>query len=132
MFVISCVFAKDAHPEDCAPVSRGDARWQQLRGQYIRIELATVANDAKQLFALYVPGFEAHMFNGEVWSYKQSAAYSTAEFDQVKENISISNTVLDLMSCGAMTLKATVFAAMVETPAERRTTTTLSNHHGSG
>jgi hypothetical protein len=48
------------------------------------------------------------MFNGEVWSFKQSATYSTAGFDQVKENLSISNTILDLMSCGARTLKATV------------------------
>jgi hypothetical protein len=48
------------------------------------------------------------MFNGQVWSFKQSASYSTAGFDQVKENISISNTILDLTSCGATNLKATV------------------------
>ncbi len=106
--VTMCVVATDAYAEDCAPVSREDARWHQLHSQYIRIERATIANDAKQLFALYAPGFEAHQFNGEVWSYKQSATYSTAGFDQVKENLSISNTILDLMSCGATTLKATV------------------------
>lgn len=106
--VVLCVVATDAHAEDCTPVPRRDARWQQLQSQYIRIERATIANDAKQLFALYAPGFEAHMFNGEVWSFKQSSAYSTAGFDQVKENLSISNTILDLMSCGPMTVKATV------------------------
>jgi hypothetical protein len=106
--VILCVFATEVRAEDCTPVSRGDARWHQLGSQYIRIERATIANDAKQLFALYAPGFEAHMFNGQVWSFKQSATYSTAGFDQVKENLSISNTILDLISCGAMTLKATV------------------------
>jgi hypothetical protein len=106
--VVLCVVATDARADDCAPVPRGDVRWHQLRGQYIRIERATIANDAKQLFALYAPGFEAHMFNGQVWSFKQSATYSTAGFDQVKENLSISNTILDLISCGATTVKATV------------------------
>ncbi len=48
------------------------------------------------------------MFNGEVWSFKQSVSYSTAGFDQVKENISIGNTILKLQSCGPATLKATV------------------------
>jgi hypothetical protein len=92
----------------CSPLSKGDARWQQLDGQYARIEQATVANNAKQLFAVYAPDFEAHPFNGEVWSFQQSASYSTAGFDPVKENISISNTILDLQSCGRTTLKATV------------------------
>jgi hypothetical protein len=104
---VVCVVVTEARAEACAPVPRGDTRWHQLRSQYIRIERATIANDAKQLFALYAPGFEAHMFNGQVWSFKQSAAYSTAGFDQVKENLSISNTIVDLISCGA-TLKATV------------------------
>lgn len=97
-----------AHAEVCSPLPKGDARWQQLDGQYARIERAMVANNAKQLFAVYAPDFEAHQFNGEVWSFKQSASYSTAGFDQVKENISISNTILDLQSCGPATLKATV------------------------
>ena len=97
-----------AHAEVCSPLPKGDARWQQLDGQYARIERAMVANNAKQLFAVYAPDFEAHQFNGEVWSFKQSASYSTAGFDQVKENISISNNILDLQSCGPATLKATV------------------------
>jgi hypothetical protein len=102
------LFSGHARAEVCSPLPKGDARWQQLDGQYARIEQATVANNAKQLFAVYAPDFEAHQFNGEVWSFKQSASYSTAGFDQVKENISISNTILDLQSCGPATLKATV------------------------
>ena len=94
--------------EVCTVVPKGDARWQQLDGQYARIERATVANDAKQLFAVYAPDFEAHMANGEVWSFKKSADYSTAGFDQVKTNISISNTLLALQSCGSSVLKVTV------------------------
>jgi len=49
----------------------GDPRWQQLDGQDARIERATVANNTQQLFAVYAPDFEAHMFNGEVWSFKR-------------------------------------------------------------
>lgn len=97
-----------APAEVCSSVPKGDARWQQIDDQYARIERATVVNDAKQLFAVYAPDFEAHMLNGEVWKFKQSASYSTAGFDQVKENISISNTLLDLHSCGPTTLKTTV------------------------
>jgi hypothetical protein len=59
----------------CSGVAKGDPRWQQIDGQYARIERATIANDAKQLFAVYTPDFEAHMLNGEVWSFKQSAAF---------------------------------------------------------
>ncbi len=102
------LFSANAHAEVCSPLPKGSVRWQQLDGQYARIERAMIANDAKQLFAVYAPDFEAHQFNGEVWSLKQSASYSTAGFDQVKENISISNTILDLRSCGPATLKATV------------------------
>ena len=102
------LFSGHAHAEVCSPLPKGDAHWQQLNGQYSRIEQATVANNAKQLFAVYAPDFEAHQFNGEVWSFKKSASYSTAGFDQVKENISISNTILDLQSCGPAKLKATV------------------------
>jgi hypothetical protein len=102
------LFSGHAHAEVCSSLPKGDARFQQLDGQYARIERATVANNAKQLFAVYAADFEAHQFNGDVWSLKQSASYSTAGFDQVKENISISNTILDLQSCGPATLKATV------------------------
>jgi len=102
------LFSAYARTEACSPVPKGDARWQQLDGQYARIERATIANDAMKLFAVYAPDFEAHMFNGEVWSFKKSADYSTAGFDQVKESISISNTILDLQSCEATILKTTV------------------------
>jgi hypothetical protein len=104
----SLLFSRHEYAEVCSPLPKGDARWQQLDGQYARIERATVANNAKQLFAVYAPDFEAHQFNGDVWSFKQSASYSTAGFDQVKENISISNTILDLQGCGLAMLKATV------------------------
>lgn len=89
-------------------MAKGDPRWQHLDGQYARIERATIAKDPKQLFAVYAPDFEAHMLNGKVWSFKESADYSTSGFDQVKENLSISNTLLDLRTCGPMVLKATV------------------------
>jgi len=105
---MNVLFLGQAHSEVCSPLPKGDARWQQLDGQYARIERAMVANNAKQLFAVYAPDFEAHQFSGDVWSFKQSASYSTAGFDQVKENISISNTILDLQSCGPGTLRATV------------------------
>jgi hypothetical protein len=51
---------------------------------------------------------EVHTLNGEVSSFKQSVAYSTAAFDQVKEDLSISNTLLDLKACGPTVLKVTV------------------------
>jgi hypothetical protein len=102
------LFSGHAHAGVCSPLLKGGARWQQLDGQYARIERAMVANNAKQLFAVYAPDFEAHQFNGEVWSFKQSASYSSAGFDQVKENISVSNIILDLQSCGPATLKTTV------------------------
>jgi hypothetical protein len=104
LVIPACVLAQQA----CTAVTKDDPRWQELDGQYARIERATIANDAKQLFAVYAPDFEAHMLNGEVWSFKQSAAYSTAGFDQVKENLSISNTFLNLVSCASNTLKVTV------------------------
>jgi hypothetical protein len=107
-FVTCLLLSAHARAETCSSLRKGDARWQQLDGQYARIERAMVANDKKQLFAVYAPDFEARQFNGEVWSFKQSASYSTAGFDQVKENISISNTILDLQSCGPAILRATI------------------------
>jgi hypothetical protein len=89
-------------------VPKGDPRWQQIDAQYARIERAMIAKDAKQLFAVYAPDFEAHTLDGEISSFKQSVAYSTAAFDQVKEDISISNTLLDVQSCGSAMLKVTV------------------------
>ena len=57
---------------------------------------------------VFAPDFEAHTLNGEISSFKQSVAYSTAAFDQVKEDIAISNTLLDVKSCGPAMLKVTV------------------------
>jgi hypothetical protein len=82
--VKSCVFAVlstcllisgHACAHACSPMPNGDPRWQQLDGQYARIERATVANNAQQLFAVYAPDFEAHMFNGEVWCFKKTRTY---------------------------------------------------------
>jgi len=92
----------------CSDVPKGDPRWEQIDGQYAWIERAMVAKDAKLLFAVYAPDFEAHTLSGEVSSFKQSVAYSTAALDQVKEDISISNTLLDGKSCGPAMLKVTV------------------------
>ncbi|MBA0085580.1 MAG: hypothetical protein HRJ53_11340 [Acidobacteria bacterium Pan2503] len=39
----------------CSDVPKGDPRWQQIDGQYARIERAMIAKDAKQLFAVYTP-----------------------------------------------------------------------------
>jgi hypothetical protein len=105
-----CFLSGNARGETACSVKvpNGDPRWQQLDGQYARIERAMMANDEKQLFDVYAPDFEAHMKNGEVRSFKESAAYSKAGFDSVKENISISNEIVDLVSCGPSTLKATV------------------------
>lgn len=94
--------------DDCSAVPPGDPRWQRLDEQYARIERAMVASDTTQLFAVYAPDFEAHTPNGEVWSFQKSAAYSTAGFEQVKENVSISDMILNLTSCGPTVLQATV------------------------
>jgi hypothetical protein len=103
---LGCVFA--SAQATCSAVAKDDPRWQQLDAQYARIERATVAKDPKALYAVYAPDFEAHMMNGDVWKFKDSADYSTSGFDQVKENISISNTLLTLESCGPNLLKTTV------------------------
>lgn len=97
-----------ARGQVCSDVANGDPRWKQLDSQYARIERAMIAKDANQLFAVYAPDFEAHMANGQIWSLKQSAAYSTAGFDSVKENISISNMLLNLQQCGSDRVKVTV------------------------
>lgn len=105
----SCLVPGDARAQgSCPGVPKDDPRWQQIDGQYAQIERAMIAKDTKQLFAVYSPDFEVHTLNGEVSSFKQSAAYSTAAFDQVKENLSISNVLLDLKACGPALLKVTV------------------------
>ena len=55
-----------------------------------------IAEDAKQLFAVYGPDFEARTLDCEVSSFKRSVAYSAAAFDHVKEDISISNILLHM------------------------------------
>lgn len=92
----------------CSAVPKDDPRWQQIDGQYARIERAMMTKDTKQLFAVYAPDFEAHNPNGKISTFKESAAYVTSGFEQVKENISISNILLDLKACGPAAVKATV------------------------
>ena len=73
----SCFVSGPARGQSaCSDVPRGDPKWQQIDAQYARIERAMVAKDAKQLFAVYAPDFEAHALNGEILSCKQSVAYS--------------------------------------------------------
>ena len=92
----------------CDAVPKGDARWQQLDAQYAHIEHAKFAKDAKEMFSVYAPDFEAHSLNGQVTHFNESANYVTSGFEQVKENISMSNMFLELRSCGSSMLKVTV------------------------
>jgi hypothetical protein len=94
--------------ETCSAVPKADPRWEQIDGQYARIEQAMMAKDAKRLFAVYAPDFEVHAANAEVTSFKQSADYVNAGFNQVKENLSISNILMDLQACGPGVVKGTV------------------------
>jgi hypothetical protein len=92
----------------CQAIPIGDARWKAIDQQYATIERATFAKDPQLLFSVYAPDFEAHQFNGKVWKFSDSAAYSMAGLKVVKENISMSNTILSLSECSATTVVATV------------------------
>jgi len=106
--VAAMLISPSARASECRTVPRDDARWAALDRRYAIIETGTFNRDPKLLFSVYSPDFEAHQFNGEVWKFSQSAAYSTAGMDQVKENISLSNTILTLTECDPHTLVATV------------------------
>ena len=93
---------------ECRAVSPSDARWKAIDRQYATIEQATVSKNPKLLFSVYAPDFEAHQFNGQVWKFEQSAAYSKAAFEQVIQTISLSNMILTLSDCGHDTVVATV------------------------
>lgn len=97
-----------AGASECRTVPKADARWDARDRQYAVIEAGTFRKDPKLLYSVYAPNFEAHQFNGEVWKFSQSAAYSTAGMGQVTENISLSNTILSLSACDRQTLAATV------------------------
>src|SRR5262249_463926 len=84
---------------ECRHLDSASAEWTALDRQYATIERAILSKDAKLLFSMYAPDFEAHQLNGQVWKFNESAAYSIAAFDQVKENISVSNTIVDLKRC---------------------------------
>lgn len=60
---------------------KGDPRWQQIDALYARVERAMIAKDAKQLFAVYPPDFEARTLDGEVSSFKQSVVDPTKPYD---------------------------------------------------
>lgn len=108
LLVVTSLFLTAAGQGACRVVGPGDPRWKALDAQYATIERATFLKDAKLLFSVYAPDFEAHQFNGEVWKLSQSAAYSTAGFEQVTQNISLSNTIISLADCGEGRLLATV------------------------
>jgi|SRR5271170_3240433 len=103
--VISCSAPGFA---ECSSVAPDTGIWRDIDQQYSKIEHAMLARDAKALFSVYAPDFEAHNFDGSVWKFKDSAAYSTAGFDQVKENIHLSNTIIGIVSCSPGQVKATV------------------------
>ena len=108
-FVLSLLLAMSASSvAKCRPLENADPLWSALDQRYKIIELATFQKDAKLLFSVYSPTFEAHQFNGQVWKFDQSAAYSTSAFGRVQTNLSMSNTILNLRLCGADTLMATV------------------------
>jgi hypothetical protein len=60
------------------------------------------------LYSVYSPDFKAVNIDGSVWKPKDSAAYTTSGFDQVKENIHLNNTIVAMVSCKSGGVKATV------------------------
>lgn len=93
---------------DCKELATASAEWRAVDQQYAKLERAMLAKDAKALFALYSPDFEAHNINGSVWKFKDSAAYSSAGFEQVKENLHLNNTIIGMVSCAPGKVKATM------------------------
>lgn len=108
VFIAASLFVTVSGEARCRAIGPADPRWSALDQQYATIERATFRKDPKLLFSVYAPDFEAHQFNGDVWKFSQSAAYSTAGFDQVTQNISLSNTIVSLSACGDDRLRATV------------------------
>ena len=110
LFVLEtlAVICQAQHDPNCKPVPKSDREWNEIDMQYAKLERAMLDRDAKALFALYAPDFEAHMLNGQVWKFSQSAAYSTAGLEHVKKNINLSNTIIGMESCSPDSAKATV------------------------
>ena len=105
--VLVLICSVESHAR-CKQVRQSDAAWREVDQQYAKLERAMLAKDAKALFALYAPDFEAHNFNGSVWKFSESAAYSSAGFEQVKENIHLSNSIIGMVSCPPDSVKASV------------------------
>jgi len=93
---------------ECTQADNDASTRRALETQYATIERATFAKDAAALFSVYAPDFEAHNINGSVSKFRDSAAYVTAGFDPVKQNIHLSNTIVGMVSCATRQVKATV------------------------
>jgi len=63
------IISPSARASECRTVPRDDARWEALDRRYAIIEAGTFNRDPKLLFSVYSPDFEAHQFNGEVWTF---------------------------------------------------------------
>jgi tetratricopeptide (TPR) repeat protein len=74
--------------------------WKAIDAQYARLADAIRKKDVDALFALYAPDFQAITNTGEVWTREQSLAYQRNGLSQVKETRHISNTILQLATCG--------------------------------
>ena len=92
----------------CGDVSKNNDLRAAIDHQYAVIEHATFVKDAKELYSVYSSDFEAVNIDGSVWKLKDSAAYTTSGFDQVRENIHLNNTIVAMMSCKPGEVKATV------------------------
>jgi hypothetical protein len=92
----------------CSDVSKDNHLRTAIDHQYAVIEHATFAKDTMELYSVYSPDFEAVNIDGGVWKFKDSAAYTTSGFDQVKENIHLNNTIVAMVSCKSGEVKATV------------------------
>lgn len=93
---------------ECSAVTKEAETWRAIDRQYSVIEQSTLAKDAAALFSVYSPDFEAHNIDGSVWKFRDSADYSTAGFNQVKQNIRLTNTIVALISCVPGEVRATV------------------------
>jgi len=81
-------------------VDESHSVWKAIDTQYARLADAIRKKDVDALFALYAPDFQAITNTGEVWTREQSLAYQRNGLAQVKETRHISNTILQLATCG--------------------------------
>ena len=69
---------------------------RELEMQYAKIAEANKNKNLEQLLSLRTSDFTAKMPNGETWNFEQSANYSRRAFEQVREILELSNTILSL------------------------------------